>query len=154
MHETTWSSGGVVLARSGALIFLLIVERHRNVEPKWSPVLRQLPKGGLAEGETMEAAAVREVTEETGFDVRILGAAGEAAWSYERGGRHILEKVQYFLMTPTSLDNHGHDDEFDEVTWVSLNDGELLLSYPEEKAILENIKAKATFYVDELANLP
>ncbi len=56
------SAGGVVARKvDGKVQIALVGNSSRNT---W-----YLPKGGLAKGETIEQAAVREVTEETGGEV-------------------------------------------------------------------------------------
>ena len=59
------SSGGVVIAlRDGARHVALIATRNKT---RWG-----LPKGAVTVGETSEAAALREVREETGIEARIV----------------------------------------------------------------------------------
>jgi 8-oxo-dGTP diphosphatase len=153
MFDTTQSSGGIVLTKRADRVFLLIVERHRNVDPKWLPVLRQLPKGGVEPGETLEAAALREVAEETGFRATILGIAGEATWTYHRGDRDILEHVSYFLMTPISLNTLPRDDEFDQVRWLDLKEAAKCLSYPEERSLVVQISSATSLPLEALQEL-
>lgn len=118
----------------------MVCERSKKVEPKWAPVLRQLPKGQVEQGESLETAALREVTEETGFRVTILGAAGSTGWTYERDGSEIRENVHYFLMTPHSMETEQRDAEFDAIHWMAIDDAIRLLSYPEEKNVLEQVR--------------
>lgn len=66
---------------------VVLVER-RNPPPGWA-----LPGGFVDEGETVEAAAVREATEETGLDVRL----DDLLWVYSDPRRdprkHTLSAV-------------------------------------------------------------
>lgn len=55
---------GVVLERDGA--YLLVQERQPKAYGLWN-----LPAGKVDEGETLEQAAAREASEETGFDVAL-----------------------------------------------------------------------------------
>lgn len=139
MKKTVTSAGGVVLRRREGTIEVLIVERHTNVEPKWAPVLRQLPKGGVEKDEAILEAALREVLEETGYTGTVVGKAGEARWSYWRNGIEWHETVHYFLMKTSSESAAGHDDEFDAVRWVSIEDAMTILSYPEERAVISQV---------------
>ena len=70
----------VVLAtRDGKLVLV-----RRDIEPaigKWS-----LPSGYVDRGEAVEAAAVREVKEETGLDIRLTGLVG----LYSRTGSPVV----------------------------------------------------------------
>jgi 8-oxo-dGTP pyrophosphatase MutT (NUDIX family) len=133
------SAGGILLKRENTENFLVIVEWEKGVEPKWAPVLRQLPKGGIEHGERLEQAALREVYEETGYKATIIGKAGVACWSYQRDGKMWDETVHYFFMVPTSLEPDQHDDEFDNIRWVYINEAASLLSYPPERQLITNI---------------
>ena len=64
MGTPTISAGGVVLRTQGSDVLIVIVEREKDIEEKWSPTLRQLPKGGSRAGENLEETALREVLEE------------------------------------------------------------------------------------------
>jgi diadenosine hexaphosphate hydrolase (ATP-forming) len=54
------------------------------------------PKGHLEEGERSEDAAIREVREETGLDIRILGPIGATRYSFGRGQSN-RKRVDWFL---------------------------------------------------------
>lgn len=57
-----------------------------------------LPGGGLLEGETFEAAAVREVEEETGIELRELGACiGAHEARLIRDGVPMVQHERYFV---------------------------------------------------------
>ncbi|MGC6588449.1 NUDIX hydrolase [Paenibacillus sp. Dod16] len=45
---------------------ILMVKNHKN--GTWS-----LPGGGVEENETLDAAAIREAKEETGYDIKVHG---------------------------------------------------------------------------------
>ena len=66
-------AGAIVRDQQGRL--LLIQRGHAPDKGKWS-----LPGGGIEAGESAEEAAVREVLEETGLDVRIVRLAGVTEW--------------------------------------------------------------------------
>ena len=139
MGIPTLSAGGIVLRREKDSVLIIIVEREKGVEEKWAPILRQLPKGGCKQGETLEQTALREVLEETGYRARILGKAGETGWSYERDGQIWDETVHYYFMQPLTLDTQEHDEEFDYVRWFDIKQAARILSYPEERELLIGI---------------
>jgi len=141
MGTPTSSAGGILIRRDSDNVFIVIVEWEKGVEEKWAPILRQLPKGGHHEGETLEQTALREVLEETGFAAKILGKAGEARWSYERYGQVWDETIHYYFMEPLTLIPREHDDEFDNVRWVRIEEATRILSYPEERALVSDIIA-------------
>ncbi|MED0773423.1 NUDIX hydrolase [Bacillus siamensis] len=66
------TQGAFVIIQNDGRDILLV---KRKDVPLWD-----LPGGGIAEGETPEAAAIREAFEETGYNVTILQKSGE----YER----------------------------------------------------------------------
>ena len=139
MGTPTVSAGGILFRHEGNDVLIVIVEWEKGVEEKWAPILRQLPKGGCKPGETLEQTALREVLEETGFEARIISKAGEAKWSYERGGQIWDETVHYYFMEPLTLVAQEHDDEFDYVRWVTIQEAARILSYPEERQLIAKI---------------
>lgn len=138
MVMETISAGGVVVRPMHGVSEVLVVERTQNVEPKWAPVLRQLPKGRVEPGESLEATALREVREETGCESTIDGPAGIAEWTYWRNRIQWHEVVHYFLMRPIKLHSE-HDNEFDLVRWLPLGQAAAVLSYPEERVLLNQV---------------
>lgn len=139
MGIPTVSAGGIVLRREGGRVLIIIVEWEKGVEKKWAPILRQLPKGGHKLGETLEQTALREVLEETGYRARIIAKAGEARWSYERDGQIWDETVHYYFMEPVTLIAQKHDEEFDYVRWIEIEQAARILSYPEERRLVAEI---------------
>jgi 8-oxo-dGTP pyrophosphatase MutT (NUDIX family) len=123
---------------------IVIVQRTKGIEKKWTPALTQLPKGGCREGESLEQTALREVREETGFKAKLLGEAGEANWSYERNGQIYDETVHYYFLEPTGPPQ-AHDDEFEVVRWIRIEEAAKTLSYPEERSLIARIIASGRY---------
>jgi len=139
MSIPTVSAGGILLNFHNNDCYIIIVEWEKGVEAKWAPILRQLPKGKCKKGETLKQTALREVLEETGYKAKIITKAGQAQWSYKRQGVVWEETVHYFFMTPLSLTPQAHDDEFDYVRWVKINEATKILSYPPERNLVNTI---------------
>ncbi len=106
--------------------------------PKWAkdaPPIWQLPQGGLLPGEPPDAAALRELYEETGMrSLEIVG--GISDWlTYELPehlvgvalkGKYRGQKIKWFVLRFTGPDQeidisarHGRKAEFDRWYWRS-----------------------------------
>ncbi len=99
-----------------------------------------LPKGTPAEGESVEATALREVEEETGLTVRIVEPVGAIHYSFVQGGTRVDKTVHHYLMVATGGSLANHDAEFDEVRWVPLAEAAHLLSFETEREIVERAR--------------
>ena len=86
------AAGGVVRRRVGRLgrrhVEVILIHRPRYDD--WS-----FPKGKLDDGEGFEAAALREVEEETGLACRLVADLGETRYADRRGREKV---VRYWLM--------------------------------------------------------
>jgi 8-oxo-dGTP pyrophosphatase MutT (NUDIX family) len=112
--------------RPGAEMQILLVHRPRYDD--WS-----LPKGKLSPGETEADAAMREVLEETGYDVRLLGELGRVRYVDSRGRD---KQVVYYAMEPTGESTFEPGDEVDVVRWVAASDAARVLSYERDARIV------------------
>lgn len=84
------AAGGVVVrVRNGTREVLLIDDAYNHVT---------FPKGHVEAGETWEAAAIREVFEETGIEARILSSLGRVEYPIERHGQPVRKQVRLFLL--------------------------------------------------------
>lgn len=103
------SAGGLVLNERNEI--LMIYRRG-----KWD-----LPKGKLDEGETLEACALREVTEETGLDGLVLGEKiCNSMHIYQMQQQYILKYTAWYLMRgDASRELQPQAEEMiEEVRWV------------------------------------
>jgi 8-oxo-dGTP pyrophosphatase MutT (NUDIX family) len=85
----------------------------------------------------MEQAALREVEEETGLQVRIVAPIGPIEYYFVQSGTRIHKTVHYYLMEAVGGDLSHHDHEFDEVRWVSRGDARSLMTFPTEREVVE-----------------
>jgi 8-oxo-dGTP pyrophosphatase MutT (NUDIX family) len=92
-RRTEHSAGGVVLENGRVLLILM---QNLKGEKVWT-----FPKGHLEPGETPEAAALREVAEETGWDCEIRGTLSTARYTFVRNGAPVDKDVRWFLMRRT-----------------------------------------------------
>lgn len=101
-----------------------------------------LPKGTPDPGESTEATALREVTEETGLGVRIAEPLDSIHYTFVRERQRVAKTVHYFLMEPTGGDLARHDHEFDEVRWVRFTEALGLLSFETERELVEKAQER------------
>lgn len=121
------SAGGIVF--DGDRLLLLR-------KPRLGEVV--LPKGHVEKGETVEAAALRETMEETGYrNLEILADLGTLQAQYPSEGKWYIRTEHYFVMR---LKDHqrGHQDDYDDAehdatiferVWVPLAEAETLMSF-------------------------
>ena len=104
-----------------------------------TPPLWALPKGTPEVGETMEQTALREVREETGLEVAIRMPLGSIQYWFVRtqDGVRCHKTVHFYLMVPTGGDTSLHDPEFDFVRWFPGRETMKVMTYDDEKAIVE-----------------
>lgn len=95
-----------------------------------------LPKGTPDGDETPEQTALREVTEETGLEVRILETIGDVQYRFVREGRRIDKTVLFYLMEATGGDLADHDHEFEEVRWFEVGEALAVMRFKTERDIV------------------
>lgn len=100
-----------------------------------------LPKGTPDAGETLEQTALREVTEETGLEVRIVEKIGVVEYWFSRAGVRYHKFVHYYLMEATGGDTESHDVEYDKVEWHPVDDTLRKLSFANEVGMVRQAKA-------------
>ena len=125
-----FSAGGVVV-RGGEVVVIVPVKR----DGAGKRVLA-LPKGHPDGSETAEAAALREVREETGVEGELVGKLGDVRYWYQRGGRRVFKLVTFFLMEYRAGDLADHDHEVEEARWMSLAQAARSLSYAGEREMV------------------
>ncbi|MGE3285959.1 MAG: NUDIX domain-containing protein [Pseudonocardia sp.] len=116
--------GAVDAVDTVAKVELALVHRPRYDD--WS-----FPKGKLDTEETMAAAAVREIGEETGFAVRLGHIVSDVRYVVPDGRK----MVRYW--SAQALDGHFTPGaETDELRWVGLDVAAELLTYPRDVDVL------------------
>ena len=128
--EIELSAGGAVV-RGGDVIVVVPVKRDAQRRR-----VLVLPKGHLDPGETDEAAAVREVAEETGVVAELIDKLGDVEYSYERRGRRRDKRVAFYLFEYRSGSVEDHDHEIEEARWMPLNEAVRDLTYKGEREIV------------------
>jgi 8-oxo-dGTP pyrophosphatase MutT (NUDIX family) len=120
------AAGGVVVDGD----HVLVLRRPERGEVR-------LPKGHIDPGETPRAAALREVSEESGYaDLEIVADLGTQTVEFDRDGRHYIRDEHYFLMHLRSerrLVRNHHDEHQFTPGWVSWDEALTLLTFEAER---------------------
>ena len=129
------SAGGVVWRRDAEGAVEVVIG-YQARDRRWG-----LPKGTPDRGETLEATALREVTEETGLEVALGEKVGVIEYWFSQDGRRYHKRVHHWLMTPEGGDFAEHDHEYDEVVWAPAAEALAQITFATERAILEKALA-------------
>ena len=124
------SAGGLVVDLSGER-GLLIGRHDKRGRTLWS-----LPKGHIETGESPEAAALREVEEETGIVSKITRSLGVIDFWFMADGKRIHKTVHHFLFSEVSGDLAPQISEVDVVDWFPLDEIATRLAYPDERKLI------------------
>jgi 8-oxo-dGTP diphosphatase len=130
---TRISAGGVVYKiENNAVEVALILVAPKG---RW-----QLPKGTVDEQEADEAAALREVREETGLEAQLLKQIDRIEyWFYvPQGGKRVRfhKYVSFYLMRYLSGSVEDHDHEVEEARWIEINQAIKMLAFDSERDVL------------------
>ncbi|TVQ36858.1 MAG: RNA pyrophosphohydrolase [Geminicoccaceae bacterium] len=143
---------GVVLINRAGLVFG--GQRADTKTPAW-----QMPQGGMDQGETVQAAALRELAEETGVGAALVEPLAETeAWlAYDLppdlaarmwGGRFKGQAQKWvalrFLGTDADIDLECHHPEFSTWRWLraaELEAGIVAFKRPIYRAVLAEFAA-------------
>jgi 8-oxo-dGTP pyrophosphatase MutT (NUDIX family) len=147
------SAGGVVLRQISGVWHIALIEPQKEspgtaAKPASSPRKRSravlaLPKGLVDAGEKPQAAAVREVLEETGIVAEAVTKLADNKYVYVRtwgDGQRVFKIVSFYLMRYVSgeIDNLTSDMriEVKRALWVALGEASRQLAYSNERKVL------------------
>ena len=112
------SQDGIILVASVSIFneaeLLIIKENKPNAVEKWN-----FPSGRIEFGEDIPYSARREVKEETGLDVKLIGSTGVYNFISSTNNQVILF---HFIGEVTGGSINLEEDEIIECKWIKLND--------------------------------
>ena len=115
--------------------------RLAAIRPGGKDKVWALPKGLIAPGESAADAALREVTEETGLEARLVEKLGDVRYVYTWEGERVFKVVSFFLLRYSRgrLGNlpAAFRHEVAEARWLPLKDAPRLLSYKGEREMAQ-----------------
>jgi 8-oxo-dGTP diphosphatase len=125
-RQVVRAAGGVVLRPDSDSYEVLLVHRPRYDD--WS-----FPKGKLTRGESDDAAALREVEEETGYRCELGTDLGTVEYVDGRGRDKV---VRYWAMTVVGGE-FAPNAEVDLVAWLPTESARERLTYPHDRGVLD-----------------
>ena len=100
-----------------------------------------LPKGLVGRGEAPEAAAVREVAEETGVEGTLVEKLTDVRYVYTWAGTRVFKVVSFYLLRyrggRLGALSPAHAHEVAQVRWLPLAEASRLLAYKGEREVAE-----------------
>jgi 8-oxo-(d)GTP phosphatase len=123
------AAGGVVVERD----LVLVLDRPSRDQIR-------LPKGHVEPGEDVEAAAVREVLEESGYTGVVQADLGDQIVEFDYADRHWIRTERYFLMTlAPAVDVADCEPQF-APRWVSWDEADRVLTFEPEREWLRRAR--------------
>jgi 8-oxo-dGTP diphosphatase len=128
-RRVAYSAGGVIYrSDAGSLQIAMIAT---NGGERWG-----LPKGHVRRGETAEAAAVREIAEETGLQGEVQRHLATIEYWFRAGPTRIHKYVDFFLLRYTDGVMVPQEAEVDDARWFSLDEALRIASFARERDVL------------------
>ncbi len=136
------SAGGVVYRRDPEGEVEVVLIRPRGDE-RWG-----LPKGWVEKDESPQAAALREVREETGITAGVVELLDRIEYWFRarQGASSILvhKYVDFYLMTAEEGDLADHDQEVEEARWFALDQAIEAAAFKSERQVLAKARSRLT----------
>lgn len=132
-RRTSYSAGGVIYrVRSGKVEVVLIATDGGK---RWG-----LPKGHVRHGEAAEAAAVREIAEETGLEGQIEQHLATIEYWFRAGPARVHKYVDLFLLSYVRGETIPQPSEVDDARWFEMDEALSISSFKRERDVLVQVQ--------------
>lgn len=131
-RRIAYSAGGVIYRQSESGIEVALIAT--NGLKRWG-----LPKGHVRRGESAEAAAMREIAEETGLSGEIECHLALIDYWFRAGRTRIHKYVDFFLVRYTGGVMVPQQAEVDDARWFPLHEAQQLASFERERDVLDQV---------------
>jgi 8-oxo-dGTP diphosphatase len=128
------AAGAVVSRKVKGRLDVVLVHRPRYDDWSW-------PKGKLDPDEPAPVAAVREVAEETGLDIRLARPLPDQRYPLVTGGTKLVHYWVGRVVGGGDVEERAGTDEIDEVRWVPVEEAVLLLTHERDRHLLDDLGA-------------
>jgi ADP-ribose pyrophosphatase YjhB (NUDIX family) len=132
-RRTAYSAGGVIYRADEAGFEVALIAT--NGGRRWG-----LPKGHVRRGEAAEAAAAREIAEETGLEGAVERHLATIEYWFRAGSTRIHKYVDFFLLRYESGALVPQQAEVDDARWFPLDEALRLASFERERDVLELVR--------------
>ncbi len=130
-----FSAGGIIIRNLSGEVEILLINNAAMRDPKKS--YWGFPKGHIEGKESSEEAALREVKEETGLEVRVIKKIGDSKYVFSKDGEKIFKMVIMFLMEYVGGELKIQDQELLGANWFTKNEALKKLSFPKDRELLK-----------------
>lgn len=127
------SCGAIIVHKQNNNAYNVLLVKNHNGR-YWS-----FPKGHVEKGESEKQTAIREIKEETGLDVEIVGDFREVS-DYCPFGK-IKKRVVFFMAQAYSQKVDIQKEEIDSYIWVDLFDAHNKCTYDNDLRVIKKAKA-------------